>query len=127
MTTNEQTVGRYLRWVLAALALGAGVIHFAVSSEHYSLSWLHGSHDVRFGGSLARHMTGGIGNEPGQALLGTFTFCGSGASCPDATLPKTNAKTIVSRIFMSTPSRAVRAISCPGQCIGPELYAHGLP
>src|SRR5690348_16218637 len=43
MTTNEQTVGRYLRWVLAALALGAGVIHFAVSGEHYSLSWLHGS------------------------------------------------------------------------------------
>jgi hypothetical protein len=43
MTTNEQTVGRYLRWVLAAFSLGAGVIHFAVSGEHYSLSWLHGS------------------------------------------------------------------------------------
>src|SRR5918995_67518 len=26
MTTNERTVGRYLRWLLAALSLGAGVI-----------------------------------------------------------------------------------------------------
>jgi len=43
MTTNERTVGRYLRWVLAALSLGSGVIHFSVSGEHYSLSWLHGS------------------------------------------------------------------------------------
>jgi hypothetical protein len=43
MTTNERTVGRYLRWVLAALSLGAGVIHFAVSGEHYELSWLHGT------------------------------------------------------------------------------------
>jgi hypothetical protein len=43
LTTNERTVGRYLRWVLAALSLGAGVIHFSVSGEHYSLSWMHGA------------------------------------------------------------------------------------
>jgi hypothetical protein len=43
MTTNERTVGRYLRWLLAALSLGAGVIHFSVSGEHYEMSWLHGS------------------------------------------------------------------------------------
>jgi hypothetical protein len=43
MTTNERTVGRYLRWLLAALSLGAGVIHFAVSGEHYDLSWTHGA------------------------------------------------------------------------------------
>jgi hypothetical protein len=42
MTTNERTVGRYLRWLLAALSLGAGVIHFSVSGEHYEMSWLHG-------------------------------------------------------------------------------------
>ena len=42
MTTNERTVGRYLRWLLAALSIGAGVIHFSVSGEHYNLSWLHG-------------------------------------------------------------------------------------
>jgi hypothetical protein len=43
MTTNERTVGRYLRWLLAALSLGAGVIHFSVSGEHYDMSVLHGS------------------------------------------------------------------------------------
>jgi hypothetical protein len=43
MTTNERTVGRYLRWILAALSLGAGVIHFAVSGEHSELSWAHGT------------------------------------------------------------------------------------
>jgi hypothetical protein len=43
MTTNERTVGRYLRWVLAVLSLGAGVIHFAVAGEHYDLSWAHGT------------------------------------------------------------------------------------
>jgi hypothetical protein len=43
MTTNDRTVGRYLRWLLAALSLGAGVIHFAVSGEHYELSWAHGT------------------------------------------------------------------------------------
>ncbi len=43
MTTNERTVGRYLRWLLAALSVGAAFIHFAVSGEHYDVSWLHGS------------------------------------------------------------------------------------
>ncbi len=43
MTTNERTVGRYLRWLLAALSLGAGVIHLAVSGDHYDLSWMHGT------------------------------------------------------------------------------------
>lgn len=52
-----------------------------------TLSWSRGRHNVRLGGSLARHMTGGVGTEPGQALLGTFTFCGSGASCLSPTTP----------------------------------------
>jgi hypothetical protein len=43
MTTRERTVGRYLRWLLAALALGAGVIHFAYSGDHYEMSWMHGT------------------------------------------------------------------------------------
>jgi hypothetical protein len=43
MTTNERTVGRYLRWLLAALALGAGVIHFAVSGGHFDVGWSHGA------------------------------------------------------------------------------------
>jgi hypothetical protein len=43
MTTNERTVGRYLRWLLAALSAGAGVIHFAVSGGHFDLDWTHGA------------------------------------------------------------------------------------
>src|SRR5262245_16241681 len=43
MTTNERSVGRYLRWLLAALSLGAGVIHFAVAGEHYEVTWAHGT------------------------------------------------------------------------------------
>jgi hypothetical protein len=39
-----------------------------------TLSWSRGAHDFRFGGVLSRHWTGGVGTEPGQALLGTFTF-----------------------------------------------------
>ena len=39
-----------------------------------TLSWAHGRHSVRLGGSLIRHSSGGTGNEPGFAMLGTFTF-----------------------------------------------------
>ena len=37
-------------------------------------SWALGRHNLRFGGSLIHHTTGGSGSEPGQATLGTFTF-----------------------------------------------------
>jgi len=49
-----------------------------------TLTWSRDKHHVRLGGSLGRHMTGGFGNEPGQALLGTYTFFPSG---PSAALP----------------------------------------
>lgn len=39
-----------------------------------TMSWSRGRHTVRFGGSLIHHTTGGFGNEPGTAILGTFTF-----------------------------------------------------
>ena len=39
-----------------------------------TLSWTRGKHYVRFGASVVRHTSGGFGSEPGQALLGTFTF-----------------------------------------------------
>jgi hypothetical protein len=39
-----------------------------------TLSWSRGRHNVRFGGSLTHHTTGGFGSEPGTAALGTFTF-----------------------------------------------------
>jgi hypothetical protein len=39
-----------------------------------TLSWSRGRHNLRFGGSLVHHTTGGTGSEPGTAVLGTFTF-----------------------------------------------------
>jgi hypothetical protein len=39
-----------------------------------TLSWARGRHNVRFGGSIIRHTSGGFGSEPGTAALGTFTF-----------------------------------------------------
>jgi len=39
-----------------------------------TVSWARGAHDLRFGGSLVHHTSGGTGSEPGQATLGTFTF-----------------------------------------------------
>ena len=42
-----------------------------------TLSWSRGMHNLRIGGSLIRHSTGGTGSEPGQAILGTFTFLSS--------------------------------------------------
>ena len=39
-----------------------------------TVSWARGAHNLRFGGSLVRHTSGGTGSEPGQATLGTFTF-----------------------------------------------------
>ena len=42
MPTGPGTVGRYLRWLLAAFAIAAGAVHFVVSGEHYDVSWRHG-------------------------------------------------------------------------------------
>ena len=39
-----------------------------------TLSWSLGPHYLRFGGSVLHHTSGGTGNEPGLAVLGTFTF-----------------------------------------------------
>jgi hypothetical protein len=39
-----------------------------------TLSWSRGRHDLRFGGSVIHHTSGGTGSEPGTAILGTFTF-----------------------------------------------------
>jgi hypothetical protein len=39
-----------------------------------TLTWSRGPHNVRFGGSITHHTSGGTGSEPGQAVLGTFTF-----------------------------------------------------
>jgi len=49
-----------------------------------TLSWTHGMHNVRFGGSVIHHRSGGTGSEPGTAILGAFTFVTTG---PSRTLP----------------------------------------
>ncbi len=36
------SVGTVLRWVVAALMLGSGAIHFAMMGEHAGVSWTHG-------------------------------------------------------------------------------------
>jgi hypothetical protein len=43
MTTHDRTVGRYLRWFLAALSAAAGFLHFAVAGDHFDLTWYHGA------------------------------------------------------------------------------------
>jgi hypothetical protein len=39
-----------------------------------TLTWSHGRHNLRVGGSVVHHTSGGTGGEPGTAALGTFTF-----------------------------------------------------
>ena len=39
---TQMTVGKYLRWVLAAASLGAGGIHFAMISPHWNEWWAEG-------------------------------------------------------------------------------------
>jgi hypothetical protein len=44
-----------------------------------TVTWTLGQHNLRLGGSAIRHAAGGTGNEPGQPVLGTFTFSTSNA------------------------------------------------
>jgi hypothetical protein len=74
----------------------AGPVPFRIGANQYSdlysrqlqfsdtVTWSRGRHELRFGSGIVRHMTGGIGTEPGQALGGTFTFLGTG---PNAGAP----------------------------------------
>jgi hypothetical protein len=49
-----------------------------------TLSWSLRQHNLRLGGSVIHHTSGGTGNEPGTAVLGTFTFIATGGR---STLP----------------------------------------
>ena len=71
---------------------GSGAVPFTVGQSRASdlwghqvqfsdtLSWSHGIHSFRFGGSVIHHTAGGTGSEPGTAILGTFTFLTTNAS-----------------------------------------------
>lgn len=43
MPVTDAVVGRYLRWFLALLSGACGLVHFAVSREHFDVTWMHGS------------------------------------------------------------------------------------
>jgi hypothetical protein len=72
--------------VLSTTYTRAGSVPFTVGQSRLSdlfgrqaqfsdtLSWNKGKHTVRLGTSIVRHTSGGTGNEPGFAILGTFTF-----------------------------------------------------
>src|SRR4029453_1746547 len=72
--------------VLSTTYTRAGSVPFTVGQSRVSdlfgrqaqfsdtLSWSRGQHTFRFGTSVIRHTSGGTGNEPGFAILGTFTF-----------------------------------------------------
>jgi hypothetical protein len=77
------------RWdaqVLSTAYTRAGSVPFTIGQSRLSnlfghqaqfsdtLSWAHGKHYLRAGGSIVRHTSGGFGSEPGTAVLGTFTF-----------------------------------------------------
>ena len=74
---------------LAATYTRAGSVPFTIGESRSSdisgrqiqiadtLSWSRGAHTLRLGGSLIHHTSGGTGSEPGQAILGTFTFLSS--------------------------------------------------
>ncbi len=71
---------------------GNGAVPFTVGQSRVSdlwghqvqfsdtLSWSQGRHNMRFGGSIVHHRSGGTGSEPGAAVLGTFTFLTTNAS-----------------------------------------------
>src|SRR6478609_6622057 len=45
-----------------------------------TLTWSKATHNIRFGTNLVHHESGGFGNEPGFAVLGTFTFLAATAA-----------------------------------------------
>jgi outer membrane receptor protein involved in Fe transport len=49
-------------------------VHSRQAQFSDTLSWSRGKHNLRLGGSVARHTSGGTGSEPGTAVLGTFTL-----------------------------------------------------
>jgi hypothetical protein len=49
-------------------------VHSRQAQFSDTLSWSRGKHNLRLGGTVARHTSGGTGSEPGTAVLGTFTF-----------------------------------------------------
>jgi hypothetical protein len=83
---NGDPVTKWEAQTLSTTYTRAGSVPFTIGQSRVSdlfgrqsqfsdtLSWSHGKHYVRAGGNVINHTSGGFGNEPGTALLGTFTF-----------------------------------------------------
>ena len=83
---NGDPVTRWQAGTLSTTYSRAGSVPFTIGQSRLSdlhgrqtalsdtLSWSRGRHFLRFGGSATHHTAGGTGNEPGFAVLGTFTF-----------------------------------------------------
>ncbi len=83
---NGDPVTRWEAQSLSTAYTRAGAVPFTIGQSRASdlygrqgqfsdtLSWSHGMHNLRVGGSIIRHTSGGTGSEPGTAILGTFTF-----------------------------------------------------
>ena len=83
---NGDPVTRWEAKNLSTAYTRAGAVPFTLGQSRSSnlygrqaqfsdtLSWTQGRHQLRFGGSLIHHTSGGTGSEPGTATLGTFSF-----------------------------------------------------
>ena len=83
---NGDPVTRWEAQAFSTAYTRAGSVPFTIGQSRVSnlfgrqaqlsdtLSWSHGKHTLRLGTSVIRHTSGGTGNEPGFATLGTFTF-----------------------------------------------------
>jgi hypothetical protein len=83
---NGDPVTRWEAQTLSTTYTRGGTVPFTVGQSRLSdlfgrqwqiadtLSLTVGTHYLRLGGSVIRHTSGGTGNEPGTAVLGTFTF-----------------------------------------------------
>lgn len=64
-----------------------------------TLSWTLRQHYFRFGGSIINHVAGGTGNEPGQPVLGTFTFLAA-TTAPFSSLTLANVQNYQQPLFL---------------------------
>ncbi|HUS20276.1 MAG TPA: TonB-dependent receptor [Terriglobales bacterium] len=83
---NGDPVTRWTAPTISTAYTRAGSVPFTIGQSRFSdlfgrqlqfsdtFSWSLGRHYLRIGGSLMHHTSGGTGNEPGTAILGTFTF-----------------------------------------------------
>jgi len=77
-SSSTTSVGTYLRWVLAALSLGAGGIHFAMIGPHFDEWWASGL----FFAALAWFQVAwaaGVVLRPSRALLAVGALVNAGA------------------------------------------------